>query len=109
MSGIKKSWMELLGSYVCLVCVLMAPTPGLAQRQDVDALIGQLGSSSATERATAACDLGRMRVDDIRLARDELLALLADGTEVEGRLCRDYARGWWSRGTSTDPPARGWR
>ena len=98
MLGIKKSWMELLGSCVCMVCVVVAFTPRPAQTQDVGTLIGQLRSSSATERARAACDLGRMRVNDIRLARDELLALLADGTEVEGRLCRDYARGWWSRG-----------
>ncbi len=96
MSGIKKPWMEWLGSCVCLVYVLVTPTPGLAQTQDVDTLIGQLASSSATQRATAACYLGRMRVNDIRLARDELLGLLTDGVEVEGRLCRDYARGWWN-------------
>ncbi len=97
MFGTKKAWMEWLGSCVCLACLLVSLTPGPAQTQDADALIGQLGSSSARERATAACYLGRTRVDDIRLARDELLGLLTDGTEVDGRLCRDYARGWWNR------------
>ncbi len=97
MSGIKKSWMELLGSCLCLVCVLVPLTPGPAQTQDVDTWIGQLGSSSATQRARAACYLGRTGVDTIRLARDELLGLLNDGTEVDGRLCRDHARDWWNR------------
>jgi hypothetical protein len=82
-----------LGWFTGPICALLLLPTGSAA-QEVEVLIGQLGSSSATERATAACQLGRMRTSDIALAREELLALLTDGTQVEGRLC------WEGRGSS---------
>ena len=67
------------------------------QEEDVDALIRQLGSGDAHERAMAACRLGRIRsTSQVEPARAALIGLLGDGTPVESRLCREN---WnWNRG-----------
>ena len=59
-----------------------AATPAL---QDIDDHVRQLGSNDATERAMAACHIGRMRSSEVRPAMDDLLALLSDDTVVDGQ------------------------
>ncbi len=74
----------------------------VGQEQDLDELIAQLGAPEAYDRALAACRIGRLRHTDTSGARAALIEMLADGTPVESRLCRD-ARNWGGgrRGGST--------
>ena len=70
--------------------------------QNLDDLIRQLGSNDATERAMAACQIGRMRSSDVRPAMDTLLALLGDDTPVDGKLCRE-GEDWGDRWKESSP------
>jgi len=78
-----------------LLGAMWTPQPSAAlqgARPDPAQAQAALRSASPTERALAACHLGRMTTQEVRPARDQLLAMLTDDTPVEGRLCRDYDR-----------------
>src|SRR5688572_6496426 len=77
--------------------------PTLAQDRDARERIAALASPDAVARAMAACELGRMRAADVRLARSALLALIGDDTPVEPRLCRD----WQNWGGPNEPSSPG--
>ena len=86
--------------------VRVREAPASHQTESVDDLVRQLGSESATDRAMAACHLGRMDARAVSRARDRLLALLVDGTEVEGPLCRERGERWRQRWEEPTSPGR---
>ena len=70
--------------------------------QPIDTLVAQLRSSSATERALAACAL-RARRSDALPAVAPLVALLADDTPVSPDTCVSRGQGWYQRDEPTTP------
>ena len=74
-----------MGSRMKIVCgaglmfMGLIPAPTVAQRAPSAAEArADLRSSDATERAMAACHLGRMKADDVRPAREALIDLLSE-------------------------------
>lgn len=90
---------DLMKPVVTVLTVLGLGAAALAQERNASDRIAALSSSDAVVRATAACELGRLRAGDVRPAREALLALIGDDTPVESQLCRD-----WQNGPRTGEP-----